>query len=748
MAKHLLHPFFKKRIVGRLSIILVSILFLNFCSLGFLWAKEGFAASPFPSITTPKDSFVTGLASYREGRFEDALADFQVSLKDSTGWEEYPRFYLILSHLKMERSAEVLGLCKVFRRDFPKSPLLDRITYIEAQAYQQSSAYWLASRSYKSLLEKREQAEIRLKYGEVLEDMDLISQAYENYKKIRQKWPRSAEARTAKKRAIDIVERHPRWMKRRSEISYMLEEAALCLRQRAYSDALDLYESLFAMPLSETIHRKVLRGQIKGLIGANKLVAAHEVLLALMEHYPSSKEAAQGLLYVGRVYWRKDLNQQALPVLSHLFERYHDTPEAVRASYIMGRVYLENGAMEKAIHHFRETRILYPASSWSTKAAWGEAWCYYLKDDFEACAAHLERGLAKRLWTSEVSCILYWQARSLEKAGRLDQSAELYHKIQEEHSESFYCLLAEWRLSGKSLPNVISPQSGKVFEIKNSPLINGPFPAFPDPVVSLLMEIGLLDEAKERLDKLRRHSRRHSNGEKLTDEAWAAAYSAAGAYYKAMQIAWKSRPLYQLLSQKYSQENDVKKSRLLRFLYPLPYWDLIKKYAMENGLDPFLVAGLMRQESMFRPKIVSPAGAIGLMQIMPATGKRVAKQIGMNDFEVGLLENPEVNIMLGTAYLADLVKRYGEDWIKVFAVYNAGPEAVAKWTASMPQAETDEFVECILYRETRLYVKKVLFNWALYHKIYSVPPRNLDASCEILDSEKIVVDTIARQREP
>ena len=78
-----------------------------------------------------------------------------------------------------------------------------------------------------------------------------------------------------------------------------------------------------------------------------------------------------------------------------------------------------------------------------------------------------------------------------------------------------------------------------------------------------------------------------------------------------------------------------------------------------------------------------------------------------------------MNITIGTAYLEGLANRYEQDWPKVFAAYNAGPGAVAKWIAFMPLAETDEFVEGIRYRETRIYVKKVLFNWALYHRIYA-----------------------------
>ena len=154
-------------------------------------------------------------------------------------------------------------------------------------------------------------------------------------------------------------------------------------------------------------------------------------------------------------------------------------------------------------------------------------------------------------------------------------------------------------------------------------------------------------------------------------------------------------------------------------LYPLPARFDIQEKARQRGLDPFLVAGLIHQESVFMHDAISPAGAIGLMQIMPATGRRVAERIGLEGFSVASLQEPEVNVTIGTAYLEGLARRYEEDWPKVFSAYNAGPGAVARWTALMPSAETDEFVEGILYRETRIYTKKVLFNWSLYHRIYT-----------------------------
>jgi len=132
------------------------------------------------------------------------------------------------------------------------------------------------------------------------------------------------------------------------------------------------------------------------------------------------------------------------------------------------------------------------------------------------------------------------------------------------------------------------------------------------------------------------------------------------------------------------------------------------------------ILSVILQESVFAPSVASPAGALGLMQIMPATGARMAGKIGIQGFQTRMLLEPAVNIRIGTAYLAELLDRYGEDWHKILANYNAGPRAVEKWAADMPGADPDEFVENILYRETRLYVKKVLFNRALYRDLYEL----------------------------
>jgi soluble lytic murein transglycosylase len=135
-------------------------------------------------------------------------------------------------------------------------------------------------------------------------------------------------------------------------------------------------------------------------------------------------------------------------------------------------------------------------------------------------------------------------------------------------------------------------------------------------------------------------------------------------------------------------------------------------------LDPYLVAALIRQESLFAARAVSPKGARGLMQLMPTTAARLARKAGHPAPDAHDLERPEINIGYGTAYLRELYDRYGDAAFKVLAAYNAGEQAVTKWEQRFSGAEPDEFVERISYRETREYVKAVLANYRLYHMFY------------------------------
>jgi soluble lytic murein transglycosylase-like protein len=163
----------------------------------------------------------------------------------------------------------------------------------------------------------------------------------------------------------------------------------------------------------------------------------------------------------------------------------------------------------------------------------------------------------------------------------------------------------------------------------------------------------------------------------------------------------------------------LRESELYPYLYPHAFAPIVESEARARRLDPFLVYSLIRQESLFDRYAVSPAAAYGLMQLLVPTARRMAgrdsnlSRLGPQD-----LFRPEVNIRLGTAYLADLAGQFDNDPVLMLAGYNAGEQAAERWRTRLSGLERDEFIEQISYRETRDYVKKVLRNYRNYRRLY------------------------------
>ncbi len=156
---------------------------------------------------------------------------------------------------------------------------------------------------------------------------------------------------------------------------------------------------------------------------------------------------------------------------------------------------------------------------------------------------------------------------------------------------------------------------------------------------------------------------------------------------------------------------------VLHYLYPTPFKDQVKFHS-GTRIDPFFIYSVMRQESIFNFEIASPAGACGLLQIMPSTGKMLAKQENIPNFDSKQLYNPYLNIRLGIRYLVDLKAAYKDDYMYVLGNYNAGPKPTKRWQAASGHLPWDIRSEEISYRETRDYVKRVMGNYWIYQEIY------------------------------
>ena len=175
----------------------------------------------------------------------------------------------------------------------------------------------------------------------------------------------------------------------------------------------------------------------------------------------------------------------------------------------------------------------------------------------------------------------------------------------------------------------------------------------------------------------------------------------------------RETPEEQAEYQTLSQQKKYWKAR-----YPFLYRQEIKKWSTLRQLNPLLVTGLMRQESMFEPKIRSVVGATGLMQVMPATGEWIAPQINLDSKTINL-EDPDENINLGTWYLDYTHRRYNNDSMLAIASYNAGPGNVARWLRTIGKNDPDDFVEDIPFNETKNYVRQVFGNYWNYLRLYN-----------------------------
>ena len=155
-------------------------------------------------------------------------------------------------------------------------------------------------------------------------------------------------------------------------------------------------------------------------------------------------------------------------------------------------------------------------------------------------------------------------------------------------------------------------------------------------------------------------------------------------------------------------------------LFPKAYWVDLKRFSSENELDPYLVASLIRQESEFNPNAISRANAVGLMQLLPVTGKKVAKEVKMHHFSPNQLYTPTVNLQLGTRYFKSMVDKFGS-FEYALAAYNAGSDRVEDWLAQGKYRDPQEFVESIPFTETREYVQAIMRNANVYKQLYGTP---------------------------
>ena len=358
----------------------------------------------------------------------------------------------------------------------------------------------------------------------------------------------------------------------------------------------------------------------------------------------------------------------------------------------------------------------YPNAVEVAQAQFEMAWMAHDSRDFARSSKlfidHLARYVDKD--TTNRGKAGYWAARDSERAGNTAEACALYDAVIYRYSANWYGHLAQQRVAAMSCPagaRLDAQVQRAVANLKMvtvAPETSGPQEAARAEKSDELSTVGLFDWALEELNEAKRTAQ---NSPKI-NLALARHYRLKGDNVNALLALARSYPDY---SQMFPEEMGREEWEIF---YPLIHWNDIKYWSAQRSLDPYQVAGLIRQESVFNPRAKSGANAYGLMQLILPTAQTMARKYVAKTSAITptTLFEPALNIELGTAYMKDQLAKYGR--IEYMAVaYNAGPGRVPQWRASLP-IEMDEFVEAIPFRETKGYVQGVIRNSEQYRRLY------------------------------
>ena len=396
-------------------------------------------------------------------------------------------------------------------------------------------------------------------------------------------------------------------------------------------------------------------------------------------------------------------------ILQQMEQRFPHSRWLEEALYSGGNMYLIKRNQQQAIEHYKKLVEYFTNSTYAPSAHWRAAWLNYRIRNYAVAARLMEEQVSKYPASSEAPTALYWRGRLYEDPEKNPgQAANFYNALIATYRNYYYANLARARLAAMGTVPAVDPAPA---------LASVHAPAPPTLVAALpendphLIKARLLANAA--LNEYIAPEIQASG----TSGTWGALaeaeiYTSYGENVRALQTIKRSGVGFYTLP-----INEVP-NEYWQLLFPKPYWGDLVADAQAQGLDPYLVASLIRQESEFNPGAESPKNAMGLMQLLPAVGKQEAKRVGMRGFSANSLFNPSVNLKLGTANLRQVLDRYNGTPEYALAAYNAGDVPIRNWMAENNYKDLPEFVESIPYTETRDYVQSILRNREMYRQLY------------------------------
>ncbi|HEX2917072.1 MAG TPA: transglycosylase SLT domain-containing protein [Edaphobacter sp.] len=643
-----------------------------------------------------------GHAYMLDHRYNEAYSAFQQAKAGGKALDDYADYLGAQAALQANRGADAYALLDHFAERHPASIFVANAPVLLANAYLQQNNPQGALASLQPLQDTQVGGHSDFRY--------MLARAYQLsgdtghaapiYRSIYTRFPTSFDASQARSQ-LDAMGMPLTSSERKTHADFLFNA-------KRYSDAGQEYHEIAKGDSSlSQADRDALA--IYAAVCDYKLKRISRRDVERLPETGNDDTAAAKLYLLAEISRNENDQQTHTAILDQLIKRFPTSRWLEEALYSGGNMYLIKRDYEQAIRHYGLLVQMFPRSTYAPSAHWRCAWLNYRVRRYGEAARLMDEQIVRYAAGIEAPTALYWRARIYEdEEHNPGQAANYYRSLVSNYVNYYYAELARKRLA----------VLGKVISVPDSPVLASvqqrEIPSLTDD----------LPEDEPHLIKARLLANAALN-EYIAPEIQAAPDSAEwGALAEARIYASYGETTRALQSLKRSKISffalpmDQVPDLYWQLLFPRPYWSDLVTNAEKNGLDPFLVASLIRQESEFNAGAVSRAHAYGLMQLLPSVGKSLARKQHMRSFSTAQLLNPSVNLQLGTLNLSEVLSRYGGQPEYALAAYNAGDVPVRQWMAAGDYKDIAEFVESIPYTETREYVQSILRNRMFYQALY------------------------------
>lgn len=617
----------------------------------------------------PKERYRKGYCYIKLEKFNDGLALLN-GLENELGLvSDYILYYRAVAEKSLGNTIRAAEDFYKILTNYPESALRKRALLGLGSVYYDSGDYERAEKTFRIVYDEENQPWTRAlalyKIGGSLEGEKRYKEALNTYKELWLGFPESEFADAAIRNGFEIGKREA--VPFEIKDSDYIKRAERLFKLSRWNSALESFDKV--VEKNDDVKLKMAISKYRlGLLDE-----ASSILTQI--------NSPESLYWMSKISIKFGRDEEAAETLSQIPLFYPQSQMAPKALYDAARLYQTNLNFDKALELYDFLLRNYPKSEFAQDGIWNLGWIHYRN------GAYAEA----RVTFSSISTpqALYWKARTLEKERKEQEALSTYESLARAFPRSYYCYLARKKAGSAQSPSI----SVELSAVKNDFVKENP----GKDRAEFLVELGIFEDAILEIKEMEKKAKTQEDLLYVSE-----LYSKIDDFYSSIMIADK-----------------LNISQAVKLSYPVYLDGLVKEFSSEYGVDEFLVYSIIREESRFQKNAVSVSGAIGLMQLIPSTGKHTAEKVGINGYRADMLYIPNINIQLGTAYFKEVLEGFDGNVVFALASYNGGPNNVARWIAKLGNLDPDEFVEEIPYAETRNYVKKVLRSYGAYKAIYN-----------------------------